>query len=102
MGLDIASIGKTTKKAVTAADDSVTLGAGWVAASIIADVDIHFTVDGSVADQNAFFLKANQRFDVYVQPPQDVNSPLTGGGGTVHFIKDTAASAGNVWITEVC
>jgi hypothetical protein len=102
MGLNIANIGKTTHKALTGADDSVTLGPNWVGAYIIADADCHITVDGTPADQTACYVKAGERFPVYVQPPQSPNSPLTGGGGVVHFIKHTGATDGNIWITEVC
>jgi hypothetical protein len=70
-------------KAVTGADDSVTLGANWVAASIIADVDCHFTVDGSAADQTAFYpegRRAVRRSTCSRRRPP--TRPLTGGGGT--------------------
>jgi hypothetical protein len=99
--IDTATIGKTTHKALVTGADSVTLAANFGAAWIIADADCHITIDGSVPDQTSFYLKAGERAALTVQPDATAQSPLTGGGGVVKFLKHTGATDGNIWITEV-
>lgn len=102
MPLDYASTGATHNSAVTGADGHITMADNFGIAWVIADVDVHVTVDGSAADQTAMYIKAGERLAIAVQPEQGVDTPLTNGGGSVHFIKHTGAADGNIWITEVC